>query len=218
MTLSEENYLKAVFHLEKDYPVGVPTNALAEEMDTKASSTTDMIKRLSAKELLDYVPYQGVKLTDSGRKYAVGIIRKHRLWEYFLVEKLGFSWDEVHDIAEQLEHIKSNKLTNKLEEYLGYPKIDPHGDVIPDRYGNFDPIDQVLLEDCKPGDQGIFVGVEDSSKMFLQYLDNQEIARGARIKIVSREEFDGSYVIVVGKEKKQISKKIAANLYLKLIQ
>lgn len=216
MTLSEENYLKAIFHLEKDHEDGVPTNAVAEEMLTKASSSTGMIKRLSKKGYLDYIPYQGAKLTDEGRRHAIEIIRKHRLWEYFLVEKLSFSWDEVHEIAEQLEHIKSNKLTNRLEEYLGFPKVDPHGDIIPDRYGNFGAIEKVLLKDCEQGDQGIFVSVLDSSKSFLQYLDNQEIARGDLIEVISREEFDESYVISIKNVRKHVSKKIAANLYLQL--
>lgn len=215
-TLSEENYLKAIFHLEKEYEEGVPTNAVAEEMLTKASSSTDMIKRLSSKGFLDYVPYQGARLTSRGREYAVNIIRKHRLWEYFLVEKLGFSWDEVHEIADQLEHIKSSKLTDKLEEYLGFPKVDPHGDIIPDRHGNFAIPEKVLLNDCKPGDKGVFIGVEDSSKSFLQYLDNQKIARGARIEIISREEFDESSLIKVNGREKHISRKIAKNMYLEL--
>lgn len=216
MTLSEENYLKAIFHLEEEFTEEVSTNAIAEEMSTKASSATDMIKRLSGKGFLNYVPYQGVRLTDKGKKYAVEIIRKHRLWEFFLVEKLEFSWDEVHDIAEQLEHIKSEKLTNKLEEYLGYPKVDPHGDIIPDRYGNFDQIEQILLKDCLPESKGIFTGVADSSKSFLQYLDNQKISLGDSIKVISREEFDESYVIAVNGVEKRISKKIAQNLYLRL--
>ncbi len=215
-TLSEENYLKAIFHLEKEYTAGVPTNAVAEEMLTKASSSTDMIKRLSGKGFLQYVPYQGARLTSRGREYAINIIRKHRLWEYFLVEKLEFSWDEVHEIADQLEHIKSAKLTNRLDAYLGYPKVDPHGDVIPDQHGNFDVVDQVLLSECRPGDTGVFVGVEDSSKAFLQYLDTRQISRGDKIKMKSREEFDGSCVILVGGKEKHLSNKIADNMYLKL--
>src|SRR5699024_4682332 len=162
MTFSEENYLKAVYHLEKQYDDSVPTNALSERMNTKASSVTDMIKRLSEKGLLIYRPYQGALLTTEGRKHALKVIRKHRLWEYFLVEKLAFSWDEVHDIAEQLEHIESEKLTDQLEAFLDCPKVDPHGDLIPDKNGNFAPIDKVLLSECRVGTRAVFIGVRDS--------------------------------------------------------
>ncbi len=216
MTLSEENYLKAVYHLEKHYKKGVPTNALAEEMQTKAPSATDMVKRLARKKLLNYEPYQGSTLTRSGELHALKVIRKHRLWEYFLVEKLAFSWDEVHEIAEQLEHIQSEKLTDRLDEFLGSPTVDPHGDPIPDKQGCFAPVKKTLLSNCQPGGEGVFAGVVDSSKQFLQYLDKQHIALGDCIKIVSKETFDDSFVIVVEGVEKTISRKIAVNMYLKL--
>ncbi len=216
MTYSEENYLKAVYHLEKQYKEGVPTNALAEEMETKASSATDMVKRLAGKALVYYKPYQGAILTDSGRNHALKVIRKHRLWEYFLVEKLDFNWDEVHEVAEQLEHIKSEKLTNSLEAFLEFPKMDPHGDLIPDREGKLPVFDKVLLSDCQIGDSGTFVGVEDSSKTFLQYLDKQKIGLGDQIEILGRERFDDSFAIKVNGADKMISEKTAVNLYLNL--
>ena len=131
VTLSEENYLKAIYHLSKEGTVDVSTNAIAEKIESKASSVTDMIKKLAEKNLVNYVKYQGVTLTNEGRLAAASVIRKHRLWEVFLVDKLNFSWDEVHDVAEQLEHIKSLKLVNELDAFLQYPKHDPHGDPIP---------------------------------------------------------------------------------------
>lgn len=216
MTLSEENYLKAVFHLEKQFKDGVPTNALAEEMETKASSATDMIKRLSKKDLMVYKKYKGAKLSKTGRAHAVKVIRKHRLWECFLVDKLNFAWDEVHEIAEQLEHIKSEQLTDKLDEFLGFPKTDPHGDAIPDKNGNFAKISKVLLSDCQPGDKGNFVGVLDSSSAFLQYLDKQKISLGDQIKVVGKEEFDHSVELEINSNLLMVSQKTAANLFLNL--
>lgn len=216
MTLSEENYLKAVYHLEKKHEKGVPTNALAKDMATKASSVTDMVKRLSEKKFLEHIPYQGAKLTKKGRLTALRVIRKHRLWEYFLVEKLDFPWDEVHEIAEQLEHIKSEKLTDKLEEFLGFPEVDPHGDLIPDKNGKFAKIEKTLVSDCKPGDKGIFVSVNDSSKTFLQYLDKQEIALGDTIKVLGKEDFDQSVELKINSKETTVSKKTANNLYVNL--
>jgi DtxR family Mn-dependent transcriptional regulator len=131
-SFTEENYLKAIYKLSRKGDSGVSTNALAERMDTKASSATDMIKRLSTKKLVDHKKYQGVTLTEKGRKVAVDIIRKHRLWEVFLVEHLGFGWDEVHDVAEQMEHISSPLLVERLDRFLNHPKYDPHGGPIPD--------------------------------------------------------------------------------------
>ena len=215
-TFSEENYLKAIYHLENQHKKGVPTNALAEMMATKASSATDMIKRLSEKDLVAYKKYQGVKLTDKGENHAVKVIRKHRLWECFLVDKLNFSWDEVHDIAEQLEHIESEKLIQELDKFLGYPKTDPHGDAIPDGKGNFSKINKILLSKCEPGTIGVFVGVKDSSASFLQYLDKNRIALGAKIKVLHKEEFDQSIELQISDRVFTVSYKSASNLYLKL--
>ncbi|HIE45471.1 MAG TPA: metal-dependent transcriptional regulator, partial [Flavobacteriaceae bacterium] len=132
-SITEENYLKAIFSLESNSGTVISTNHIAKKLETKASSVTDMIKKLALKNLLVYTKYKGVSLSSQGRKIATSIVRKHRLWETFLVDKLGFNWDEVHDIAEQLEHIKSDKLILKLDSYLEYPQSDPHGDPIPDK-------------------------------------------------------------------------------------
>ena len=135
MTRAEENYIKTIFHLGGHSAVPIATNAIAEQMETKPSSVTDMAKKLAEKGLVHYKRYQGVSLTDSGIKTALSIIRKHRLWEVFLVKKLDFTWDEVHEVAEQLEHIKSEKLIDKIDELLDFPKYDPHGDPIPSAAG-----------------------------------------------------------------------------------
>ena len=215
-TFSEENYLKAIFHLERSYPSGVSTNALAEEMETKASSVTDMIKKLSEKKLVDYKKYQGFKLSGLGRETAISVIRKHRLWEVFLVEKLNFSWDEVHEVAEQLEHIKSEKLIRELDRFLGFPTRDPHGDPIPDAEGNFKVLNKVLLSDLKKGESGIFVGVKDSSTTFLQFLDKRNIALGSEIKIIDKEPFDQSVLIKMNDEELRVSNLISGNIYIKI--
>lgn len=215
MTLSEENYLKTIYHLEKTHPEGVPTSAIAEYLDTKASSVTDMVQRLADKNLLSYKPYRGVTMMNDGRKHAVLVIRRHRLWECFLVDKLNFSWDEVHDIAEELEHIQSQKLIDRLDQFLGFPKVDPHGDSIPDRDGKFATIQKYLLSDCVEGATGIFVGVKDSSAEFLQYLDKQAIALGDMIQVIHRESFDQSVEIIVHNKTVVVSQKTATNIFLR---
>ncbi|KQB36966.1 Mn-dependent transcriptional regulator MntR [Flavobacterium daejeonense] len=216
MTFSEENYLKAIYHLTVVSTSGVSTNAISEAMETKASSVTDMLKKLSEKDLVNYKKYQGVSLTEKGKLEAKMIVRKHRLWEVFLVEKLDFSWDEVHDIAEQLEHIKSEKLINKLDDFLGNPTEDPHGDPIPNAQGFLPKIEKQLLSELAEGQKGICVGVKDTSSEFLKYLDKQGIALGSAIEIMGKESFDLSLRIKVGEQLLNISNKIASNLFVKL--
>jgi DtxR family Mn-dependent transcriptional regulator len=214
MTYSEENYLKTIYHLTSMTEEAISTNAIAEKMDTKASSVTDMLKKLAEKDLVNYIKYQGVSLTDNGKLAAKMIVRKHRLWETFLVEKLDFSWDEVHDVAEQLEHIKSEKLINKLDDFLGKPTEDPHGDPIPDAEGRVIKIEKRLLAELEKNQSGICVGVKDTSSDFLKYLDKQEIALGSQIVIIEKETFDNSVKIRVGDKEMMISNKIASNLYI----
>jgi DtxR family Mn-dependent transcriptional regulator len=214
-TLSEENYLKAIYHLESDSKKGISTNAIAKSLETKASSVTDMVKKLSEKEVVLYIKYQGVTLTDFGKKTAANIVRKHRLWEVFLVEKLNFSWDEVHEVAEQLEHIKSPKLINQLDALLGFPTHDPHGDPIPDKDGHVNKLDKILLSTLNKNESGVCVGVNDSSSEFLRFLDKKKITLGKKITVLEKEDFDDSLFIEVDGEKLSISKKIANNLYIK---
>ena len=216
MTISEENYIKVIYHLSLVSPKGVNTNAIAGMLDTKASSVTDMLKKLSEKDLVSYLKYQGVTLTENGLLSAKMIVRKHRLWEVFLVDKLNFSWDEVHEIAEELEHIKSEKLIIKLDEYLGFPSFDPHGDPIPNANGEIQKIDKLLLSEAEFNQNYICVGVKNSSVEFLQYLDKKNIFLGAPIKVISSEKFDQSLTINLNSETISISNKIAENLYIKL--
>lgn len=216
-TLSEENYLKAIYHLETASKKGISTNAIAKKLDTKASSVTDMIKKLSEKKVVDYKKYQGVTLTDLGKKAAANIIRKHRLWEVFLVKKLNFSWDEVHDVAEQLEHIKSQKLIDELDAFLGFPKSDPHGDPIPDKDGNITIRKKVKLSTLAQHEESILLSVKDSSDDFLRYLDKKEIAIGNTIKILAIEPFDKSMQVLVNKKELSITNEVAENLLVKEI-
>jgi DtxR family Mn-dependent transcriptional regulator len=217
MTFSEENYLKTIYHLTTISDAEVSTNAIAEMMETKASSVTDMLKKLADKDLVNYIKYQGVSLTNKGKLTAKMIVRKHRLWEVFLVEKLNFPWDEVHDIAEQLEHIKSEQLINKLDDFLGNPTEDPHGDPIPNAKGQIIPIEKQLLSELSENQIGICVGVKDSSSEFLKYLDKQGIALGSRIEIIEKETFDSSLKIKLDSKELTISNKIAVNLFVKLV-
>jgi len=216
MTLSEEDYIKAIYHLGKEGSSNVSTNTIAERMKTKPSSVTDMVKKLSKKGLVNYQKYKGSGLTEYGRKVALSIVRKHRLWEVFLVEKLDFSWDEVHDVAEQLEHIKSDELIDKLDRHLGYPRVDPHGDPIPSKEGEFKKSIKRLLSEIGIGAKGTCVGVKDSSPPFLKFLDKNKIALGDIITVLDKEEFDGSLHIRIREKRIHISNQIATNLYLEV--
>lgn len=215
LTHAEENYLKVIYHLAQTEENGIATNAIAQRMDTKASSVTDMIKKLNEKKLIDYQKYQGVYLTELGVYTAKMIIRRHRLWEVFLVDILQFSWDEVHDVAEELEHIKSEKLIDKLDAFLGYPKEDPHGDPIPNAKGEVASGEKELLAETKTNYEYICVGVKDTSAVFLQYLDRQKISLGTVIKVINKEDFDQSLTIEVKNRQIIISKMVANNLFVK---
>ena len=214
MTISEENYLKVIYHLSLVSPKGVNTNAIAGMLETKASSVTDMIKKLAEKDLVSYIKYQGVSLTEKGMYLAKMIVRKHRLWEVFLVEKLQFSWDEVHEIAEELEHIKSEKLINKLDDFLGFPNFDPHGDPIPDANGQIKKVQKKLLSEVSLATDFQCAGVKDTSVDFLQFLDKKGIALGTFITVLEKESFDETLKIKLNNKVITISNKIATNLYV----
>lgn len=214
ISFTEENYLKAIFHLQQEFSEGVSTNAIADKMETKPSSVTDMVQKLAQKKLVSYQKYRGTTLTSKGSKIAANVIRKHRLWEVFLVDKLDFHWDEVHEVAEQLEHIQSEKLIAQLDRYLGQPDFDPHGDPIPDKDGNMKATEKKLLSELKKTQRGVCVGVKETQSEFLQYLDKRKITIGTKIKVLGKEFFDGSMIIQVEKDQFFISKKIADNLYI----
>lgn len=218
LTQSEENYLKAIFTLSQDTEGAISTNDLAEKMLTKASSVTDMLKKLCEKELLEYQKYQGCALTNSGKAHALAIIRKHRLWETFLVDKLNFGWDEVHEIAEQLEHIQSTELTDRLDEFLGFPKVDPHGEPIPGKDGRIESVsNRILLSEAVVGMKAIVMGVEDDQTEFLQYLNKIGLHLGTPIDILDKLSFDGSILVSISGKQVQFSITIAKQLSIKPI-
>lgn len=214
-THTEENYIKAIFHLSQEGGDNISTNHIARAVNATAASVTDMLKKLKQKKIITYEKYHGVRLTAEGEKIAKLIVRKHRLWEVFLVEKLGYSWDKIHDIAEQLEHIQSDELIEKLDKFLGHPKFDPHGDPIPDAQGNMKSAQQVLLSKMKKGDKGKIIGVKDSSSKFLQYLDTLDIHLGTHIEVLEVIEFDNSFILMLDKKRKTtVSKLVTQNIFV----
>ncbi len=211
-TRTEENYIKTIYHFQADTNHSVSTNLIAEKLKTKASSVTDMLQKLAEKKWVIYKKYQGVLLTKEGKHIAIDVIRKHRLWEVFLSKNLGYGWDEVHYLAEQLEHVKSTTLANRLDEYLGHPTHDPHGHPIPDKEGNIKPQLSSVLSLLNVKDTCIVTGVNDSSSDFLRYLSKINIKLGSRLTILSKEEFDGSMELLVDDKKVYVSSQIAKNL------
>jgi DtxR family Mn-dependent transcriptional regulator len=213
----EENYLKYIFQLSETVDQGiVKTNDLAYKLEHSAASVTDMLRKLSDKKLVVYTKYYGVSLSKTGKQIAVQVLRKHRLWETFLVKNLKFTWDKVHDIAEQLEHIQSDELIDRMDEYLGSPKFDPHGDPIPDKQGNFSMPNVICLADAKLKKQYILANVNDASTPFLQYLNKIQVSLKDKIKIVDKEAFDDTMQIIIN-DKKQItiSYDAAKNMFVK---
>ncbi|WMJ74577.1 metal-dependent transcriptional regulator [Cytophagaceae bacterium ABcell3] len=217
VTLShtEENYLKAIYHLSEHGTKEVNTNAVSEVLQTRPASVSDMLRKLSAKKMINYIKYQGVTVTENGKKEALQVIRKHRLWEVFLVEKLKFNWDEVHEIAEQLEHIQSKLLIKRLDEFLGFPSYDPHGDPIPNEAGEFTPKPRITLSEAEVDSPNVVVGLKETSSPFLQFLDKTGIYIGAKIKILERIAFDQSLEITIDENKTlNVSSEVAKNIYV----
>lgn len=212
LSTSEENYLKAVLHLSEG-KLSVSTNEIAQKLNTKASSATDMVQKLSDKGLVYYRKYKGSQLTSKGEKLALAVLRKHRLWEVFLVDHLGFKWDEIHELAEQLEHIQSDKLIERLDAFLNYPQFDPHGDPIPDAEGNLVKKLEVCIDKVIEGTSGRIVSLNDSGSDFLQYLDNQGLQIGTKITIKKIHSYDGSMdVEIIGDKTITISQRVAKNI------
>ena len=192
-TSAEENYLKAIFSIAEETGKGASTTAIAAHIKTKASSVTDMVKRLNEKGLVDHRPYYGVTLTEAGRQVATRIVRKHRLWETFLVNHLNYRWDEVHELAEQLEHIDSDDLHDRLDKFMDHPKFDPHGDPIPDRNGRMvDMAGAKALSEVPKDTLVHIVGVKDSSPAFLKLLDGLGLKLGTQLTVNRRFEYDNS--------------------------
>lgn len=216
LSYTEENYLKTIYHLSEGGHKSVLTNEIAASLLTKAATVTDMIKKLSLKDLITYEKYYGVNVTKKGKAHALSIVRKHRLWETFLVEKLGFTWDEVHDVAEQLEHINSSLLIEKLDEFLGYPTADPHGHPIPDKHGKIKQEKQIVLKDALVNKALTVCAVRNGSAPFLQYLSKIGVSIGVSITVRERIEFDGSLEVSIQNKKPQlISREAAENILVK---
>ena len=198
-SLTKENYLKALFALSNETDE-VTVNELSKSLGIKMPTVTSMMKKLAEKKLVSYESYKPLRLTEKGKREAGMIIRKHRLTEMFLVEIMGFGWEEVHEIAEQVEHIQSPEFFEKMDEMLGYPKIDPHGSPIPDKTGRMEWKPYKKLSDCKPGSEVKLAAVLNSSVEFLKYLNSRELKLGTKLKIKSKESFDGSMMISVAKK------------------
>ena len=213
-TTSEENYIKGIFHLQQETGL-VNTNSLAAEMQTRPASVTDMLKKLKNKKLLQYEKYKGFKLNEAGKKAALDVVRKHRLWEYFLVEKLNFEWDKVHSIAEELEHISSEELIQRLDNFLGNPSFDPHGDPIPDKHGKIPVIKQQSLSDTSFKKNVTVSSVGNQTAQMLDMLKHYNIAIGTQLTVLKKFEFDGSLEIKVSKQEACIiSEQVAKNVFV----
>ena len=216
ITLAEENYLKAIFSISLNKDGKVSTNSIANEINTSAASVSDMLKKLQEKELINYEKYKGVELTVKGTKLATSIVRKHRLWETFLVNKLDFSWGEVHDVAEQLEHIKSTELVDKLDLFLGHPKFDPHGEPIPTKEGEIPTSNTIPLNELQTGTKGNVMGVSIDEKAFLVYLTQLNIRIGSKIELLEKINFDQSISIKIENTTQHISNDVAKHLLIKI--
>lgn len=213
LSLTEENYLKSIYHLSHGGELEVSTNAIAEDISTKPASVSDMIRKLSNKGVINYQKYKGVQISKKGKQIALDVVRKHRLWEVFLVEKLGFNWDEVHDVAEQLEHIKSPLLIKRLDKFLDYPTMDPHGDPIPNEAGEFKVNPQLPLADLEINNAGIVVKVPDGNPSLLRHLDTIKMGLGSNILVMDKVEFDSSVLIKIDQQKEiYLSGEIAKNI------
>jgi DtxR family transcriptional regulator, Mn-dependent transcriptional regulator len=214
LSFTEENYLKAIYTLsERRDSFDTSTNEIAEKINTKPPTVSDMLRKLTTKKLVTYEKYKKVQLTKTGRHMAIQIIRRHRLWEVFLHDKLQFTWDKVHEVAEQLEHIHSEELILRLEKFLGYPIYDPHGDPIPSANGELNHTKRIILSDVEAGNACSVVGVKDSSSPFLQYLQQLNIGIGTRIKVIERIAYDSSLTISMKRGQQiSVSKKFADNV------
>ncbi|MBR2648349.1 MAG: metal-dependent transcriptional regulator [Sediminibacterium sp.] len=216
LSFTEENYIKALFQLtlEDGSKKEAGTNELAQHLNLKPATVNDMLKKLKEKKLIHYERYGKSSLTKEGRKWAIDIVRKHRLWETFLFEKLGFSWDEVHEVAEQLEHIQSRKLIDRLDQFLNYPAIDPHGDSIPNAKGEIITLSKKTLLEEEVGHQCKVVGVKDNSPTFLQYADRIGISLNQLVKVKAKQAYDDLIEIEVNGKKSSISPKFAENIII----
>jgi DtxR family Mn-dependent transcriptional regulator len=218
LSSTEENYIKAIYKLSGKEKKAISTNSIALAMNTAAASVTDMLKRLKEKGYIHHEKYKGTKMLSKGMRCALVLLRKHRLWETFMVEKLNFNWDEVHIVAEQLEHIQSEKLIDSIDAFLGFPKFDPHGDPIPDKNGHVEPLKQTFLSELEIGAQAVIVGVKEHSSPFLQYLEKMHLILGTKVEVITVFEYDNSLLIKIKDSKEcTLSHKVAKNLFISLL-
>jgi DtxR family Mn-dependent transcriptional regulator len=206
-TLATENYLKVIYHLHLANRT-VSASEIALAMEVSLPTVNSMVKKLAEQKYLEYKKYKPISLTKKGIKTAALIIRKHRLTEMYLTEKMGFGWEEVHEIAEQLEHLHAPKFFDKIDEILGYPEIDPHGSPIPDKEGNIQSVHLQPLALQKVGSKHIIKAVADTSEAFLSYLNNKKIKLGNEVKIIRKESFDGQTTLLVNKRELIVSEVI----------
>lgn len=216
-TLTEENYLKAIYKLSLDEKQKITPTAIASSIEVNAASVIDMLKKLTDKNLITYEKKIGANLTAQGSRAAANVLRKHRLWEVFLFEKLKYSWDEIHEMAEQLEHVQDDNLADRLDEFLGFPQFDPHGDPIPKANGSIQQIPKTVLADKLIGDTCEVVAIKDTSSAFLQYLDALSIDIGSRITIDDIVAFDNTFVIRINETTRNVSEKFANSIVVKKI-
>ena len=215
LSFTEENYLKAIYKIHERTKAAASTNAIAEIMETTAASVTDMMRKLAHKEMIQYEKYKGSRLTAQGAVLATALIRRHRLWETFLADKLNFSWEEVHELAEQLEHINSEKLIERLDEFLDFPKYDPHGDPIPNADGKFTIREQLMLSQLQIGEKGVLIGVKNHNDEFLSYLNELKIKLGSEFEIRNKVLYDQSIKVHLNDQEIVLSEKVSTNLMIK---
>lgn len=214
LSVAEENYIKSIYHLQRSFE-NVTTNALAEHIKTKPASVTDMLKKLRQKSLLNYNAYKGFRLSKEGNKAALNIIRRHRLWEYFLVNQLQFNWEEVHEVAEQLEHVSSKKLVDKLDAFLSFPKFDPHGDPIPDSNGKINQQEQMPLFELPLNTMAVITSVQNQSSDLLAFLSNRDIHIGTKLEVKQKLSFDNSIEVKIkNKQAFHISEQVANAIHV----
>ncbi len=212
---TEENYLKTIYHLQQQAGI-VTTNDLASALHSAPASITDMLKKLSKKKLVQYKAYYGCTLTLSGAAAAIGIVRRHRLWEYFLSQKLGFNWEEVHEVAEELEHVSNQKLIDKLDEFLGFPRVDPHGDPIPDAEGRVHQGSQMTLMDLPEKKTAIVTQIGNQSAPILEMLNDKNITIGTKIQVIKKYSFDHSMEVKAdNKHQLHLTRELSQNIFIK---
>lgn len=217
LSYAEENYLKAIITLSLPPVKSVSTNAIAAHLNTSAASVTDMLKKLADKKLITYQRYQGASLTEEGNKLAISLVRKHRLWEVFLVQTLGMSWDEVHEIAEELEHIQSEPLIDRLDAFLGHPKFDPHGDPIPNSQGKYTLRSQLPLTDLQVGQSGLVIGVRENTSSFLKHLTEKGISLGKTATVLAHDTYDHQLQLHIDDRDISLSGQVAQSILVKPI-